>query len=182
MKKSALAFLALLILFSVLFCSTGCVNYVTQQRYANAEKYVVGDQTYEETVTSLNVEWLCGTLTLIEDENATAVTLKETGENIGYVQLVAIEDGWEIGYHIAKRYTKRGYASEALWAFLPAISKAHGLSEIIGICLAENRASVRVLEKCDFRQTYRGPGQYQGRERDIVRTLWTAPSTKEEIV
>ncbi|MBQ4436898.1 MAG: GNAT family N-acetyltransferase [Clostridia bacterium] len=111
-----------------------------------------------------------------------AVVLKETGENIGYVQLVAIEDGWEIGYHIAKRYTKRGYASEALWAFLPAISKAHGLSEIIGICLAENRASVRVLEKCDFRQTYRGPGQYQGRERDIVRTLWTAPSTKEEIV
>ncbi len=111
-----------------------------------------------------------------------AVLLKETGENIGYVQLVAIEDGWEIGYHIAKRYTKRGYASEALRAFLPAISKAHGLSEIIGICLADNRASVRVLEKCGFRQTYRGPGQYQGREREIVRTLWTAPSTKEEIV
>ena len=111
-----------------------------------------------------------------------AVLLKETGENIGYVQLVAIEDGWEIGYHIAKRHTKQGYASEALRAFLPVISEAHGLQEIIGICLAENLASVRVLEKCGFRQTYRGPGPYQGREREIVRTLWTVPSTKENIV
>ena len=31
--------------------------------------------------------------------------LLKTGENIGYVQLVNIGEGWELGYHIAKAYT-----------------------------------------------------------------------------
>ena len=38
--------------------------------------------------------------------------LKKSGENIGYVQLAPLEDGvWEIGYHIAKKHTGRGYAT-----------------------------------------------------------------------
>lgn len=39
--------------------------------------------------------------------------LLKTGENIGYVQLVNIGEGWELGYHIAKAYTGKGYATEA---------------------------------------------------------------------
>ena len=38
--------------------------------------------------------------------------------NIGYVQLVPIEEGYEVGYHIGKEYTGNGYATEALGAFL----------------------------------------------------------------
>ena len=48
------------------------------------------------------------------------VITKKDGKNIGYVQMVPMEDGtWEIGYHIAKAYTGNGYATEAVKAFLP---------------------------------------------------------------
>ena len=40
------------------------------------------------------------------------VLRKEDGSNIGYVQMVPLDDGSrEIGYHIAKAYTRKGYAS-----------------------------------------------------------------------
>ena len=98
--------------------------------------------------------------------------LTKSGENIGYVQLVRIPDGWEVGYHIAKAYTRQGYAAEAVTAFLPWAAEKHGLTEIIGICLAENKASVRVMEKCGFTPVYRGQGPYQGETREIVKNIW----------
>ncbi len=70
------------------------------------------------------------------------VTLKE-GTYIGYVQAVPFDDGtWEVGYHIGENYTKQGYATEAVTAFLPVIMKQIGITEITGICLADNLASL----------------------------------------
>lgn len=100
--------------------------------------------------------------------------LLRTGENVGYVQLVPLEEGWEIGYHVAKAYTGRGYATEAVRAFLPVMAQRLGLSEILGVCLADNAASARVMEKCGFVPLFRGMGLYQGRRREIIRTLWRA--------
>ena len=95
------------------------------------------------------------------------------GKNIGYVQLCQIDDGsWEIGYHIAKQFTGQGYATEAVKAFLPAMAQKLNIKEVYGICLAENTASVRVLEKCGFVQIYQGAGNYQGKEAQIVKTVW----------
>ena len=94
--------------------------------------------------------------------------------NIGYVQLVPVEDGWEIGYHIAKAYTGKGYAAEAVRAFLPVMMKEHNLNQIIGICVAENYASRRVMEKCGFAKLFEGIGPYQGKEINICRYLYTA--------
>ena len=102
-----------------------------------------------------------------------AVLLRDGGANIGYVQLVRIPEGWEIGYHIAKRHTGKGYATEAVGAFLPVIAAERGVKEIIGICLADNTASARVLEKCGFRPEFRGDGNYQGEQREIIRCRWT---------
>ncbi len=93
--------------------------------------------------------------------------------NIGYVQLVPVEDGWEIGYHIAQKYTGKGYASEAVKAFLPVMMKEHRLNRIIGICVAENYASRRVMEKCGFVKQYEGIGPYQGKNINICRYLYT---------
>ena len=94
-------------------------------------------------------------------------------KNIGYVQLCQIDDGsWEIGYHIAKEFTGKGYATEAVKAFLPAMAQKLNIKEVYGICLAENTASVRVLEKCGFVQVYQGAGNYQGKEAEIVKTMW----------
>lgn len=103
------------------------------------------------------------------------VITNDGGKNIGYVQLckLELEEGaWEIGYHIAKNFTGKGYATEAVKAFLPAMAKKLNIKEVYGICLAENTASVRVLEKCGFTQIYQGPGNYQGKEEQIIKTIW----------
>lgn len=94
------------------------------------------------------------------------------GENIGYVQLVEVEDGWEIGYHIAKEYAGNGFASEAVEAFLPIVARMKGIDKIYGICLQENIASVKVMEKVGFTNLYTGIGIYQGEERNIVKNVW----------
>ena len=106
------------------------------------------------------------------------VFTKAGGENIGYVQLVPLGDGaWEIGYHIAEKHTGKGYATEAVRAFLPPMAKAAGAGKVLGICLAENAASKRVLLKCGFVPVYEGPGDYQGEQREVFRSVWQASET-----
>ncbi len=101
------------------------------------------------------------------------IITNDSGKNIGYVQLCQIDDdSWEIGYHIAKQFTGKGFATEAVKAFLHAMAQNHNLKEVYGICLAENAASVRVLEKCGFTQIYKGLGNYQGKEVEIVKSVW----------
>ncbi|MBO5352007.1 MAG: GNAT family N-acetyltransferase [Lachnospiraceae bacterium] len=89
--------------------------------------------------------------------------------NIGYVQLVPIEDGFEVGYHIGKDFTGKGYATEALKAFLDYMMPLKCLDKVYGICVAENVASRKVLEKCGFQKEYEGVGEYQGVNRAIVK-------------
>lgn len=101
------------------------------------------------------------------------IILKDTKDNIGYVQLCPIDDGkWEIGYHIAKKHTGNGYATEAVKAFLPVIAKQVNISEIYGICLAENKVSLSVMRKCGFENVFSGIGLYQGVEQKIVKNVW----------
>ena len=101
------------------------------------------------------------------------IIVKKTKDNIGYVQLCPIDDGkWEVGYHIAKKYTGNGYATEAVKAFLPVIAEQAGISEVYGICLAENTASLAVMRKCGFENIFTGIGLYQGAEREITKNVW----------
>lgn len=89
---------------------------------------------------------------------------------IGYVQAVPFDDGsWEIGYHIGGNYAKQGYATEAVKGFLPVIMPKLGLKSIQGICVAENTASIKVLERCGFLKEYEGVGSYQGEEKPICK-------------
>ena len=102
-----------------------------------------------------------------------AVILKDGDKNIGYVQLVPIGEGkWEIGYHIAKQFTCKGYATEAVSAFLPVMAKKVGISEVYGIRLQENIASGRVLEKCGFEAFFVGEGQYHDGVYEITKSVW----------
>ena len=96
------------------------------------------------------------------------------GQYAGYVQLVPTDDGWEIGYHTVQAFAGRGFATEAVRAFLPVMMARLQLTQVQGVCLAENAASVRVLEKCGFRRTFKGVGDYQGQTRDIVRLVYPA--------
>ena len=102
-----------------------------------------------------------------------AVIRKEDGKNIGYVQLVPIGEGkWEIGYHVAKPYTCKGYATEAVTAFLPVMAEKVGIKEVYGIRLLENAASGRVLEKCGFETFFVGEGDYHGGVYEISKSIW----------
>lgn len=96
------------------------------------------------------------------------VLLKD-GTNLGYVQLVPIEEGYEVGYHIGKEYTGNGYATEALKAFLSEIMPKKNLDNVYGICVSENIASKKVLEKSGFKKEYEGIGLYQGESRQIAK-------------
>ena len=92
--------------------------------------------------------------------------------NIGYVQLAPLEEGFEVGYHIAKEYTNNGYAAEALKVFLNGIMPEKNLEKVYGICVSENIASKKVLEKCGFQKEYEGMGLYQGEEREIMKFVF----------
>ena len=93
--------------------------------------------------------------------------------NIGYVQAVPTENGvWEVGYHTANQFTGKGYATEAVTAFLPVIMKQLKIQKIYGICDAENVASCRVLEKCGFSLEYQGVGIYQGKQTQIKKYVY----------
>lgn len=97
------------------------------------------------------------------------VQLKD-GTYIGYVQAVPLDDGSrEIGFHIGARYTKHGYAAEAVRAFLPVIMKRIGVTKMTGVCLADNVASRKVMEKCGFVSEFKGVDDYQGEPREICR-------------
>lgn len=91
--------------------------------------------------------------------------------NLGYVQLIKIKEGWEIGYHIAKQYTNKGYATKALKLFIEHIKNTTNIKEIYGIALAKNKASLRVLEKNGFETVFKGLAKYQGKNRIIVKTI-----------
>lgn len=101
------------------------------------------------------------------------IIIKQTGENIGYVQIIPFEDNrWEIGYHIAKPYVGNGYATEAVNAFLPVITRKIGIDEVYGVCLKNNLASIQVMAKCGFTNIFDGEGNYQGELRRIIKNVW----------
>ncbi len=130
-------------------------------------------ETVEEAKET--IEFLMGCYETGEGPLVYPVLLHD-GTVVGYVQAVELEDGqYEIGYHIGGRYTRQGYASEAVSAFLPVIMDQLGLSEIAGVCLAQNAASLRVMERCGFEKVFEGKGSYQGEEREICRYRFARP-------
>ena len=128
-------------------------------------------KTKEEAEETL--EFLISQYGTVDGPLVYPIIVKETNDNIGYVELCPIDDGkWEIGYHIAKKHTGNGYATEAVTAFLPVIAKQVNINEIYGICLAENKASLAVMRKCGFENVFSGIGLYQGVEQKIVKNIW----------
>lgn len=136
----------------------------------------VPDEVYETVEEAAQtIDFLISCYASGEGPQVFPVLLKD-GTNIGYVQAVPVTEGaWEVGYHIAAPYTRQGYATEAVRAFLPVITARLGLDEIKGVCLADNLASVKVLERCGFAKLYEGVGLYQGQERSICRYKWKKP-------
>lgn len=136
----------------------------------------VPDEVFETVEDAAEtVEFLMGVYENGNGPLVYPVTLKD-GTYIGYVQAVPFDNGtWELGYHIGVNYTKQGYATEAATAFLPVIMKQIGITEMTGICLADNKASAKVMERCGFTKLYQGIGNYQGEEREICKFVYYLP-------
>ena len=80
---------------------------------------------------------------------------KSTGDFIGWSGLKYIVDDknsrnhfYDVGYRFHPDYWGKGYATESTVAALKYGFETMQLSEIIGTCHRDNKASRRVLEKC----------------------------------
>lgn len=151
---------------------------MAQSVYENSQdddtRRFVPDEVYDSVEEArAAIEFLMSRYDSADGPFVYPIITNDDGKNIGYVQLCKIDDGsWEIGYHIAKQFTGQGYATEAVKAFLPSMAQKLNIKEVYGICLTENTASVRVLEKCGFVQIFQRMGVYQGKESEIVKTVW----------
>ena len=151
---------------------------MAQAVYENSQdddtRRFVPDEVYDSVEEACEaIEFLMSRYDSTDGPFVYPIITNDSGKNIGYIQLCKLDEGtWEIGYHIAKNFTGKGYATEAVKAFLPVMVQNHNLKEVYGICLAENTASVRVLEKCGFTQIYQGLGNYQGKEVQIIKAIW----------
>ena len=47
-----------------------------------------------------------------------------------------------------------------------------GITEMLGICVVENVASVKVMENAGFEKEFQGIGSYQGVDREICRYVY----------
>ena len=154
--------------------TTDMAHVVHENSLDEDNRRFVPDEVFEtEEEAAETIGFLMGQYDGTEGPFVYPVIAKEGSTNLGYVQMAPLDDGsWEIGYHIAKKYTGNGYATEAVKAFLPFMTGRIGINEVYGICLAENAASVRVLKKCGFDVLFEGTGDYQGEKREIFRSVW----------
>ena len=75
MKAFKKAFIALISLLGLSL--TACTTYGT---YADASKYLVGDQTYTGELKELDIDWVSGQVTLIEDTTSTEIKIVEESD------------------------------------------------------------------------------------------------------
>jgi len=108
------------------------------------------DEVFESVESARgNIAWLAGYYENADGPLVYPVLLRD-GTHIGHVQACPIKEGWEIGFHTAAAHTGKGYATEAVRAFLPVVMERLAITQITGNVRADNPASRRVLEKCGF--------------------------------
>ena len=89
------------------------------------------------------------------------IELKESGELIGSISANKadnIDECYEIGYAIGRRFWRNGYATESLKAVVEYMIKEVGIRKFLFRYAKENQASGNVIRKVGFE--YRGKGQF----------------------
>ena len=76
--------------------------------------------------------------------------LTATQEYIGFCGLSRQGTEVDLGFRIARRYWRQGYATEAAEAAIILAQKRFGLSRLIGRAKTDNLASIVTLEKLGF--------------------------------
>lgn len=111
-----------------------------------------------------------------------AIELKETNEVIGNISIVKLEDrhsSCEIGYCIGSEFWNQGIVTEAFKAVIKFLFEEVGFNRICAKYNTVNKASGRVMEKCNM--TYEGTlreakygknGVYSLGVYSILRSEW----------
>lgn len=100
-----------------------------------------------------------------------AVRVRETGEFIGIVLICARGDDWcEIGYGFGSDHWNKGYATEAVRAFIDHCLNVKNYRKVYASFFTGNVASKRVMEKCGMRYDHfvQNEFTYLGQERDLT--------------
>lgn len=102
-----------------------------------------------------------------------AVTRRQDDVLLGTVSLLdvhAADHRAEVGYWIAAEHWNQGYCTEALQALMAFARNTLGITRITGRCLAHNRASARVLEKCGLLQegVLHAHARSEGKYHDVL--------------
>lgn len=92
----------------------------------------------------------------------------EDGEIVGVAGLHAESDGGaEIGFWLGSAHWGRGYATEIARA-LAGLARGRGYDPVWAVVVADNRASVRVLEKAGFIRDGEAVRHYRQRAEDLT--------------
>ena len=113
---------------------------------------------FDENCSEWIGDWINEAIELDKKDNprvdyiASTVVLKGDGRVIGSVGTTYYEDTAKIGicYFIGSDYRNKGYASEAVKAFLPYFFDHYNEDEIAATILADNEFSQKTAEKAGF--------------------------------
>lgn len=81
-----------------------------------------------------------------------AITQKDSQELLGAVSCSAIQHRVSFGYVLSKYAWGQGYATEAAGTLIALLENMPSVFRIWATCDLENRASARVLEKCELKK------------------------------
>lgn len=73
---------------------TSCKSHVSSNKYDDAKDYKVGNQTYKETISKVEINWACGEVKIVES-SSTTINITETGLGLKYDKKVhsLVKDG-----------------------------------------------------------------------------------------
>lgn len=89
-----------------------------------------------------------------ETDQHLAITLKETGELLGYIAInpdseEGRTDTRELGFALMPRFRRKGYMKEAVRAVLDAL-RQNGVAYVWACCFKENTASEHLIRSMGF--------------------------------
>jgi ribosomal-protein-alanine N-acetyltransferase len=134
-------------------------------------RFLLWDPHPNSTYTRQYIEYLQDRYTL-GDFYDWALVERTSGKMIGTCGFTSIDlpnRTAEIGYVISPFYRGRGYAAEASGAVIRFGFEKMELERISAICMKENNASLRVMEKCGMKRegTLRSAAFIKGEQKDL---------------
>ncbi|SDA52200.1 Protein N-acetyltransferase, RimJ/RimL family [Lachnospiraceae bacterium G11] len=104
-------------------------------------------------------------------DNLFAIRLRESDKLIGIILHFAGEgDSCEIGYGLGSEYWNKGYATEAVRAFIEYCFSTLNYQKVYASFFTGNDASKKVMEKCGMKYDHfvEKEFEYLGEERDLT--------------